>query len=288
MQQPAYQLAHGEHQEAGLCLAVIEGRAHKYSANAIYRSIRTGTSIVASMGQIGHDSQEGCQAQAKLNRYLCHLARHELRSSQGLGHCLADGERDQDQNQIPKRFEHRRSKATSIPKARPLPYQWASQELGSCLADGERDQIQGDIHPKGSAVTSPMGKLSRRQEIQSNAHPKSSAIASPMGNKKILSNVHPKGSAVALPMGNVSASARSGKEDEGHEEGVVAVVKARQRPPGSTLPAFRERRGSVKEERRKKQRLAGKMPAQGLNMEGGPCEMPDESDRAETCRVEPE
>ena len=60
---------------------MIEGRAHKYSANAIYRSIRTGTSIVASMGQIGHDSQEGCQAQAELNRYLCHLARHELRVS---------------------------------------------------------------------------------------------------------------------------------------------------------------------------------------------------------------
>ena len=33
------------------------------------------------MGQIGHDSQEGCQAQAELNRYLCRLARHELRVS---------------------------------------------------------------------------------------------------------------------------------------------------------------------------------------------------------------
>jgi hypothetical protein len=59
-QQPAYQLAReqrGEHQGAGLCLAVIEGRVHKYSANAIYRSIHTDTSIVVSMGQIGHDCQ---------------------------------------------------------------------------------------------------------------------------------------------------------------------------------------------------------------------------------------
>jgi hypothetical protein len=83
-QQPAYQLAReqlGEHRGAGLCLAVIEGRAHKYSANAIYRSIRTDTSIVASMGQIGHDCHEGCRAQAEPNRYLCRLARHELRVS---------------------------------------------------------------------------------------------------------------------------------------------------------------------------------------------------------------
>jgi hypothetical protein len=63
-QQPAYQLAReqrGEHQGAGLCLAVIEGRAHKYSANAIYRSIHTDTSIVASMGQIGHDCQRAAR-----------------------------------------------------------------------------------------------------------------------------------------------------------------------------------------------------------------------------------
>ena len=63
-QQPAYQLArkqNREHQGAGPCLAVIEGRTHKYSSNAVYRSIRTGTSIVANMGQIGHDCQKAAR-----------------------------------------------------------------------------------------------------------------------------------------------------------------------------------------------------------------------------------
>jgi hypothetical protein len=69
------------HRGEGLCLAVTKGRAHKYSSNAVYPSCAQAPSVVASMGQIGHDSQEGCQAQAELNRYLCRLATQELRVS---------------------------------------------------------------------------------------------------------------------------------------------------------------------------------------------------------------
>jgi hypothetical protein len=43
--------------------------------------IHTDTLVFASMGQIGHDYQEGCQALAELNRYHRRLARQELRVS---------------------------------------------------------------------------------------------------------------------------------------------------------------------------------------------------------------
>jgi hypothetical protein len=69
------------HRGEGFCLAVTKGRAHKYSSDAVYPSCAQAPSVVASMGQIGHDSQEGCQALAELNRYLCHLATQELRVS---------------------------------------------------------------------------------------------------------------------------------------------------------------------------------------------------------------
>jgi hypothetical protein len=69
------------HRGAGLCLAVTKSRTHKYSSNAVYPSCAQAPSVLASMGRIGHDSQEGCQAQAKLNRYLCRLATQELRVS---------------------------------------------------------------------------------------------------------------------------------------------------------------------------------------------------------------
>lgn len=78
MQQPAYQLAHGEHQEAGLCLAVIEGRAHKYSAHAIYSFTRPNTSIFADMGQGLQVCQRALRRGFELNRDRCHPARDEL------------------------------------------------------------------------------------------------------------------------------------------------------------------------------------------------------------------
>jgi hypothetical protein len=114
----------------------------------------------------------------------------EQRSSQGLDHCLADGERE--------------PKLVLTKKVRPLPDQPGEVPMG------KEGRVRSNALPKGSASALPMGNRKSPGRCRSqrlghrltNGLPRSSTIASPMGKGEGVQGVaHPKGSAITLPMG---------------------------------------------------------------------------------------
>jgi hypothetical protein len=84
-QQPAYQFASKEAEwrtpRNGTLPYGDQGTGAQVQLERSIPFIHTDTLVFASMEQIGHDCQEGCQARAELNRYHRRLARQELRVS---------------------------------------------------------------------------------------------------------------------------------------------------------------------------------------------------------------
>jgi len=137
----------------------------------------------------------------------------KVRSSQRLGHCLADGEKEviPRTRPLPCRWGkggHPEGSAIALPTGkgassqrlshclvdgeREIPEWRSSQRFGRSLANGECEEVQSSaypprsVHPKGSAIASPMGKA---QKIQTNLNRKSSANALPRRNQAGLSRL---------------------------------------------------------------------------------------------------
>jgi hypothetical protein len=133
----------------------VQSNAHpKSSANAspMGKEIRSGSNHEGSA--IASPTWRGASGEGKKSP--------EQRSSQGLGQCLTDGEREKvlggvvpggsaiaspmgfpGARPLPCRWGKKEaSRAMLIPKARPLPYRW------------EGDKIQSNAHPRGQVGSS--------------------------------------------------------------------------------------------------------------------------------------